>query len=249
MVNPTIAKPPAGAGQADSFVADLTVAGIMNVITDSITAHPRSLQKRIGPSEIGMDCTRRLIHKLAGDTEPDRGIAWKPTVGTACHTQMEAWFGALPETEGYLVEKKVTVGTIGNTPITGSTDLFSVNDRTVIDWKFVGPAMLKKYKASGPSNQYRVQAHLYGTGWVNAGYEVEQVMIAFLPRDGELGDAYFWWEPYQPEIADAALAKANQLVTLINAIGEDATLEMYPLCNERFCPWCPAEKAAQQATI
>ena len=248
MVTPTIAKPPAGAGQTEAYTADITVAGIMGIITDSITAHPRSLQKRIGPSEIGMDCTRRLIHKLAGDTEPDRGIAWKPTVGTACHTQMEEWFGAHKD-EGYLVEQRVTVGQIGGVDITGSTDLFSVNDRTVIDWKFVGPAMLKKYKASGPSNQYRVQAHLYGTGWVNAGYEVEQVMIAFLPRDGELGDAYFWWEPYQPEIAEVALAKANQLVTLINAIGEDATLAMYPLCNERFCPWCPADKAKQNATI
>lgn len=239
----TLAKPD-GATQQQAFQADLTAAGIMGVIEDNILNHPRSKQVRIGPSEIGMDCTRRLIRKLNGQPEPERGIAWKPTVGTACHSQMEEWFGHQPETASYLVEKRVTVGAIGETPITGSTDLFSITDKTVIDWKFVGPSMLKKYKASGPSNQYRVQAHLYGTGWVNAGYAVEQVMIVFLPRDGEITDSYFWWEPYDRAVAEEAMNKANQLHTLIKTIGVEATLAMFPLCNNRFCPWCPADRQA-----
>lgn len=222
---------------------------LLDTIEDHITKHPRSQQVRIGPSEIGVECTRRLIHKLAGDAEPDREPAWKPTVGTACHSQMEEWFAAENEfMEGaYLIEERVNVGRIGDTDITGSTDLFIPSHKTVVDWKFVGPSRLKGYRAKGPSNQYRVQAHLYGKGWVAAGYEVERVMIAFLPRDGELSDSYFWWETFDPMIGVIALAKANQLHNLIQAEGKDAALAKFPACDDRWCPWCAPANKIQQA--
>ncbi|WP_237222673.1 hypothetical protein [Rothia nasimurium] len=224
---------------------------LIDTIEEHITNHPRSQQKRIGPSEIGIDCTRRLIHKLAGHDEPPRGPAWKPTVGTALHTQMEQWF----DTENqyipgaYLIEQRVNVGRIGDTDITGSTDLFIPAYGTVLDWKFVGPTRLKHYRSKGPSNQYRVQAHLYGKGWAAAGHQVERVMIAFLPRDGELTDAYFWWEPYDPMTAIQALVRANQLHNDIEAHGPDFVLEQYPPCDDRFCPWCaPANKIKTTTT-
>lgn len=227
------------------------VEEILTVIEGNITNHPRSQQKRIGPSEIGMECTRRLIHKLAGDTEPDRGPAWKPTVGTACHSQMEQWFELANQTsflpDSYLIEQRVNVGRIGETDITGSTDLFMPHTGTVVDWKFVGPSRLKHYRLKGPSDQYRVQAHLYGKGWVAAGYTVQTVMIAFIPRDGELGDSFFWSEPYNPMVAVMGLARANQLHTRIQAEGKEAVLADYPLCGDRWCPWCHVE-AVKQAT-
>ncbi|MEX3610047.1 hypothetical protein VVR12_03225 [Rothia sp. LK2588] len=222
---------------------------LMDTIEDHITHHPRSQQVRIGPSEIGMDCTRRLIHKLAGDTEPDRGPAWKPTVGTACHSQMEEWFGKENEymPGAYMIEQRVKVGRIGDTEITGSTDLFIPTMGTVVDWKFVGPTRLKQYRVKGPSNQYKVQAHLYGKGWVAAGYDVKRVMIAFLPRDGELSDSYFWWEDFDPMVGIVALAKANQLHQEIQSHGKDFALAQYAPCEDRWCPWCaPANKV--QAT-
>lgn len=248
-MNPTPAPSPRLATPVNTSVeqqtgARLVASSLLDVITGQITAHPRSLQKRIGPSEIGMECTRRLVHKLAGDSEPDRGPAWKPTVGTALHAQMEEWFGARPEE--FLVEQRVAVGRIGTTVITGSTDLFLPAEGVVVDWKFVGPTRLHAYRSKGPSDQYRVQAHLYGNGWKATGHRVETVMIAFLPRDGELSDSWFWWEPHDPMVGAAALVRANQLHTAIQARGRDAVLSEHPLCSDRWCPWCATEQRMLQ---
>lgn len=220
--------------------AHATANLLLDTIEDHITKHPRSQQKRIGPSEIGIDCQRRLIHKLAGDTEPDRGPAWKPTVGTACHSQMEEWFEEENQymPGAYMIEQRVNVGRIGDTDITGSTDLYIPSHATVVDWKFVGPSRLKHYRAKGPSKQYKVQAHLYGKGWVAAGYPVERVMIAFIPRDGELSDSYFWWEKYDPMVAIQALVNANQLHQMITEQGKDNVLAQFAPCDDRWCPWC-----------
>lgn len=240
----TVRVRPGGEGYEQ---ANATAELLIDVIEEHITRHPRSQQKRIGPSEIGIDCTRRLIHKLAGDDEPERGPAWKPTVGTACHSQMEEWFEAENEfmPGAYMIEQRVNVGQIGGIDITGSTDLFIPSMGTVIDWKFVGPSRLKHYRAKGPSNQYRCQAHLYGKGWVAAGYDVQRVMIAFIPRDGELSDSYFWWETYDPMTAIKALVRANQLHTQIQAQGKDQALDAYPLCDDRWCPWCAPANQTQ----
>ena len=58
---------------------------VYGMIRHAIAHHPRSLQKRIGPSEVGTPCDRRIGYKLLGHTENERGDAWKPTVGTAVH--------------------------------------------------------------------------------------------------------------------------------------------------------------------
>lgn len=226
--------------------ARLVADALADTITENIQAHPRSLQRRIGPSEIGMPCTRRLIHKLAGDQEPDRGPAWKPTVGTACHAQMEEWFGARPDE--FQVEQRVTVGRIGSTDITGSTDLFIPAEGVVVDWKFVGPTRLRHYRSAGPGDQYRTQAHLYGKGWAAAGHQVNTVMIVFIPRDGELTDSYAWWEPFDPMVGILALIRANQLHDRIQAIGRDATLAEHDPCQDRWCPWCAPANRAQKTT-
>ncbi|MCT1366596.1 hypothetical protein M4D50_01090 [Rothia sp. p3-SID1597] len=216
--------------------ARVIAEALLSTIEENISNHPRSQQKRIGPSEIGVECTRKLIHKLAGHTEPDRGPAWKPTVGTACHSQMEEWFST--RSDEFKVEQRVLVGQIGDQYITGSTDLFIPSEGAVIDWKFVGRTRLNSYRSKGPGQQYRVQAHLYGKGWETAGYQVNTVMIAFLPRDGELSDAYFWWEPFDPMVALMALVRANQVYQDIANRGVEKVLQAYEPCTDRWCPWC-----------
>jgi hypothetical protein len=224
----------------------------LGVIHDGITRHPRSLQKRIGPSEIGRPCDRWILHKLHGDGEPDRGPAWKPAIGTAMHDQLERWFdaanfgGGEVSRQEWVTEWEVTVGTIGGQPITGHSDLFHVPTGTVIDHKVVGPKQLAKYRMHGPSEQYRVQAHLYGKGFTDDGGwgPCRQVAIAFLPRDGELGQTVFWSEPHDPHLALTAMGRANRLHTLLQVVGLDAALEASPLCDDQWCTWCRAEKRA-----
>lgn len=224
------------------------------VITTAITAHPRSLQTRIGPSEIGRPCDQWILHKLAGDREPDRGPAWKPAIGTAVHAQLEEWFssanqgGADISATEWVTEWEVTVGRIGSTPITGHSDLFHVPTGTVIDHKIVGPRQLSKYRLHGPSHQYRVQAHLYGKGFTDDGGwgPCRAVAIAFLPRDGELSNAYFWTEPYNPHLAAEAMIRANRLWTMLQVVGLDAAIAASPQCDDEWCTWCRKEKRAQE---
>ena len=103
---------------------------------------------------------------------------------------------------------------------------------------------LKKYKSKGPGQQYQVQAHTYGKGWEDEGYPVKIVMICFVPRDGELRDSFYWWEPYDRSIAEKYLDRANNRYTLLQTLGLQATLDLWPLCDStsnpdwEWCPWC-----------
>lgn len=229
-------------------LAEAVSMSYIETVVAAIVDHPRSQQKRIGPSEIGTECNRALLHKLNEDDEPPRPPGWKPTVGTAVHEWLEGHFRSASTTVGgeamgrWFVEQRVDVGEIGGTAITGSTDLFDAYTGTVIDHKIVGPSMLRKYRAQGPSEVYRTQAHLYGRGWNRKGYDTKMVMIAFLPREGELDDSYIWTEPWDETVALAALERANALWAVKEAMGIGAALALYPPCDYRFCPWCAPEQ-------
>lgn len=227
------------------------LADYVDVIERSIAAHPRSLQKRIGPSEIGIDCERRLIHKIAGDDEPaDTRIPWKPALGTAMHTQLEEWFNAdnarYDPIQRWVCEDRVDVGELGDTHITGSTDLFDTFTYTVLDHKIVGNSTLQKYRTHGPSRQYRTQAHLYGRGWVRRGYPVQRVAICFLPREAEWSKRYLWTEAYDEQVALNALNRLNMLAGLIEVVGKEQALAAYDPCDDIWCPWCKQEHRDQR---
>lgn len=216
---------------------------VFDIMIEEMVNQPRSLQKRIGPSEMGIECSRRILYKLARVEEPDRGPAWKPQVGTALHDQQERWFtkaaakGAVEEGR-WLCEESVVVGQISGEDHAGSTDLFDGWGHAVGDWKFVGPSRLKKYRSGGPSKVYRKQANLYGRGWELEGWQVDMVMIFFIPRDGELSDSYVWSAPYDRQDAFDSLARLNQLDGLLKAVGLEQALTLYPVCTDPWCPWC-----------
>ena len=206
-------------------------ASILAVIEDAITNHPRSLQKSIGPSEIGTECDHCLAAKLAGWDQVREGSAWLPTVGTAVHTWLEreaftrAMFDAFNRPR-YLMERRVAVGTIDGVEITGSTDLVDVVAGRTWDWKIVGATTLKSAKVS-PSKRYIVQQMLYALGWRRLGILITDVGIAYLPRnDVSLRKAVFWSAPFDEAIALEALARADAMArnlrALREAIGEDA---------------------------
>ena len=75
-------------------------------------------------------------------------------------------------------------------------------------------------------------------------------MICFVPRDGELRDSYYWWEPYDRQVAEDALARANNRYTLLAMFGLDVALSLYPLCDEdtnpdwQWCRWCNPHRVA-----
>lgn len=213
----------------------LTREDILNPIADAILNQPRSLQTKIGPSELGLPCARRLIHKIAGEVPPERSVPWKPYIGTAMHTQLEQVFKVLP---GWHTERKVSIGMAGDEEITGHSDLFHEATGTVIDWKLVSKSRIATYRHSGPGMQYETQGHCYGRGWQREGYEVHQVKIVFLSREGEFKDAHIWTADYDEEIAVNALARYAGLKVLVSTKGKDAASALFEPCTDWYCPVC-----------
>lgn len=221
---------------------------LLDVISRSIAAHPRSLQTQIGPSEIGTPCARKLGYKLAGTTEQPRAAAWRPTVGTAAHTWLGSAFEAdnarYPEPR-WLIETRVWVGDIDGVAITGSADLYDLAMQWVLDFKVVGPSSMKKYRAAVnkgecPDVGYRVQTHLYGRGFtqLGSGLPVDRVAIVFLPSAGELTDTVVWSEPYDERIAVDALTRADGIAAGLRLAGPVAILPQLSTTEDR-CGHCP----------
>lgn len=235
---------------------------LRHIISHHITQHPRSLQTRIGPSELGTPCTRRLGYKLTGTPEVNhRPVPWKPTVGTAVHAWLEQALTAHNDSnvvDRFYLEERVTVGTVNGQDIDGSCDVYDRVTGTVVDWKVVGLAPLRKYKDNGPGEQYRRQVHLYGSGFARRGLPVENVAICFLPQNGELSDLHYWTEPYNPQLAADTIARADTLARTL-AAGGRAVLPLLPTADAycQYCPWhdptatdltaaCPGDTAALQ---
>lgn len=242
---------------------------LVTLIRRAIEHHPRSQQVALGPSEVGHPCARRLGYKMLGYDENPGEPNWKATVGTAVHAWLEDVMTddnprqdlrQQADATRWVVEATVSCGELGGQDLRGHCDLFDRLTGTVVDWKCVGPTQLRKYKSKGPGATYRAQAHLYGRGWARRGQTVRRVAVMFLPRDGELRDAHFWTEPYDEQIAIAALERANAAHAVTAAMGDNAlpllaTADAY--C--RLCPFyragstdlttgCPGDPGAQRTT-
>lgn len=213
---------------------------LLVTIRRRITAHPRSAQQVIGPSELGTPCLRRLALKLSGVTSSQASAAWRPTVGTAVHTWLADTFDAAERDNPgrWATEARVMVGTVGGREIWGSCDLYDRTTATVVDWKVVGATTLRTARRSGPSEQYRTQLHLYGRGYRNAGLPVERVAIMYLPSSGELADAVWWSEQYTEDVALQALSRADGLVAAMYAAGPEVVVPALPTA-EAYCTGCP----------
>lgn len=238
---PDISRPDIGVEQ---LAADLDAA-----IEHGIRTQPRSLQRRIGPSEMGIPCDLRIAYRLLGTPEcnPTAGrLPWKPFVGTAVHAALQVLLEAagtrdpLYDLAGprYLIEHRVPIAQVGGEDIDGSCDLYDRVSCTVLDWKIIGGSQLRRYKADGPGEQYRTQVHLYGYGWRRRGYPVRHVAIYFLPRDQEWRQRHIWSEPYDEQIALGAITRVQGIAALTSALGAGAL----PLMRRRqawcqFCPW------------
>jgi hypothetical protein len=222
------------------------------LIVDAANNAPRSLQKRIGPSEVGDPCERKLSYKLldwpeaATDHDPIASV-----LGTGFHSWMEEAFTARQTfladgvTPRYKIEERVTVhqGYTDAATIAGSSDLYDRATGTVYDWKLTGTSTLDKYRRNGPGDQYRLQAHMYGLGQENAGETPTRVAIVFVARYHELR-VHVWTEPYDRAVAEAAVTRLAR----IRARLEDPTAGNYdhtwwsaiPTSEQakcRFCPW------------
>lgn len=221
---------------------------IRGIIEDHITNQPRSLQKEIGPSELGTDCLHCLAARLAG-WEKRQSAAWLPFIGTAVHARFEQLFDENREmttihvpdegsgvgdhdetTSRFEAEKTVHVGEIhglhGLQKISGSIDLWDAKTGMTIDWKITGNTTIRNVKANGPSQQYRIQASLYGIGLENDGEPCKRNAIYFLPRNSvNLADALPIEFDFDPKPGKWALSRAQLIVNLLDLIEQEDGVE------------------------
>lgn len=215
---------------------------IIEMVRGYDASRPRSLQRHLGPSEIGTGCDRQLAFKLA-HREPVNETAdpWFPVIGTAVH----AWLGdavmwynshlGREKNPRFLVENKVKVlSRQSGYNTSGHTDVYDVDNKRVIDWKIVGTTTMRKVQKDGSPKQYRIQANTYGEGWVQAGFEVDELLICYLPRSNFLDKMFIDPLPFEPELAHQALARVGMVERLVNAgmqpeqfVADDCTI------------WCP----------
>jgi len=212
---------------------------LISKIEAAILNHPRSQQTRIGPSEIGTPCDRKLGYKLAQFPPIRRPVAnWKATVGGATHTWLEYVFS---DDSDFLTEKRVQPGFIDGEVFDGSADLYHKPSYTVIDWKIVGPNSMKKY-AKHTSPVYNVQRHIYGYGYENAGFRVESVALMILPSAGDLRDHVWDCVPYNPQIAIDAIDKADRIARAGRVAGWENVIPKLKMTDD-FCYSCPFQRS------
>jgi hypothetical protein len=219
------------------------------------TKDNRSAQTTLGPSEIGTPCDRRLAMALMDIPAVNAGgDGWAAFVGTCTHTGMaEVYTFADAGTGRYAVEMPVFLG-MPSVP-RGTTDLLDRRDGTITDWKVMGANSLRTFKAEGPSDSYRVQAHVYGLGAERGGEEVANVAIVGLPRAGaSLNGMHVWTEKFNRKLAEDALNRVEQIAQRVAMeydqspmgrakefeTGDDCTFCQFHLKNDkemqRGCP-------------
>lgn len=217
---------------------------IIDMVRKYDASRPRSLQVHLGPSEIGADCSRQLAYKLAG-TAPVNDVAdpWFPIIGTAVHAWLATavgWYNDVvlgrSQNPRFLIENRVKVAAEKSSAYntSGSTDVYDVDNERVVDWKIVGVTTMRKVVKSGSSLQYKIQGMTYGKGWVQAGYPVKEILIAYLPRSNFLSKMILDPMPFQPELADQAMERVGTIEAMVKA---GIPPESFPAAGCTI--WCP----------
>ena len=211
--------------------------------------HERTLQRDIGPSEVGHPCLRRLALRLTKSPEINTYSDPLPSaVGTGAHAEFDTFARRDNQRLGrtrWLPEQRVTV----RPGLSGTSDLVDLDTMTIIDHKFPGTSRLHEYRSHGPSEQYRVQAHLYGRGARNMGLPIEHVAIAFWPRGGQMKNAHLWTEPYDDELVSRQLSRIDATLLLLDDLNVDEHPERYQQvpATPGDCFLCPFYKRTPES--
>ena len=152
----------------------------------------RSMQTAIGVSSLG-GCRRQVWHMAKGDKGTNPTYRLAAILGTAIHATIETAITG----KGILIEHRVEIE--GLPPAT--IDYFNTKTGEVVDWKTI----TKRNADYFVSKQKRWQVQTYGYLLTKAGFEVKNVTLVGIPRDGNEDDIIVHTEPYDETIALQAL--------------------------------------------
>ena len=198
---------------------------LKSALVENDKARDRSQQVELGASSVG-GCRRaawQIIHQKPKTNFNTESLA--AIIGTALHaTIAEAMSNIDPFGDDLLIEQGF------KTPdLKGHVDLYVKSTKTVIDWK----TTTKKKLSTFPSEQQMMQVNLYGHLLEANGYEVENVALVAIPRDGRMQDVKVWQAPYKPEIAQYGLSWVRDLQEIISP---PAPEKSFRFCKD-FCEY------------
>ena len=165
------------------------------------------MQIEIGPSSLG-GCRRRVYHDLKQTpvTNPSTE-SLAAILGTFIHSGVEeAIRREDPFGDNYLTEIEVKSG-----DMKGHIDLYIKDEGLVVDWKTTKVKSLRYF----PSEQQRWQVQVYGWLLSQNGYEVKEVSLVAIPRDGEMAEIRVHREAYDPQIASTALVWLDSIKEIV----------------------------------
>ena len=232
------------------------------MVKDYASRAPRSVQKHLGPSELGEECDRQVVMKMAGLTKTNNvSDPWASVMGTAGHAYVEEmfrWDNARRVEEGsyvrWIPETRVTPDPIydinghtvpGPNSHPGTADLYDATNRALVDHKFLGDSSRQKLIAKGPKRVYYVQLLLYRRGFQYLGLPVDRIVLLAWPRTKSSLDELYVWE-HTPTQADEDLVDSvlestqhrQQVAELVKA-GHINIMDVTPTPSDDGCHFCP----------
>jgi hypothetical protein len=222
-------------------------AELKGIVNRHAARMPRSLQQHLGPSELGHECDRQVVAKMAGAKATNHvADPWASWMGTQGHRGLADAFDWDNEHNGrlrWITEQRVTPDP-GPGQHPGTADLYDAWARAVVDHKFQGDSTRAQLKSHGPPRHYLVQILLYALGYLNLGLPVDRVAIVSWPRTkSTLDDMYVWAHVPAPEdwqlVRDvlAQTAFRQELASLVRD-GRFKLMDVPAKPDDRECFFC-----------
>lgn len=195
---------------------------LRQVVTEHSRNSARTLQKHLGPSELGTPCDRQVVGKLIGEPVTNHVVdPWPSIVGTSVHAWLADAFTAWNVRHGFarwLAEQRV----IPHPAHSGTADLYDGVEQAVVDHKILGESSMAKVRsAAGPSLRYQIQLLLYGKGYRVLGLPVTRVALAAYPRTAASLDGLYVWERATGDHDDALIDEVFRLTDRRKALAAD----------------------------
>ena len=220
---------------------------LKDIVKQYAARAPRTLQKTLGPSELGEACDRQVVMKMSALTATNHvADPWAAIMGTAGHTYLEEAFNWANQEYGlrFVTEQRVIPDPGGNSH-PGTADLYDANIKGVVDWKFLGDTSRAKLIAQGPKRAYRVQLLLYRRGYLNLGLPVERIVLVAWPRTkSSLNDLYVWEhvpDDADERLVDEVLARTRIRHLLAREVIEKrlGIMDIVATPSDDSCMFCP----------
>jgi len=221
----------------------------------SVRRGSRSDQRYLGPSELGEECSRQVVGKMANmdHTAHTNHVTdgWASIVGTAIHAHLEeayTWDNHRLAAQGnpvrWLTELRVTPDP-GDDSHPGTADLYDTYTRSLVDHKCLGDSSRQKLIAKGPKRVYYVQLLLYRRGYQNLGLPVDKIVLVAWPRTKSSLDELYVWEhtPTQADedLVDQVLAQTSERQALAGLVRDGFLnfMDITPAPSDDSCMFCP----------